>query len=207
MMNPNQKSRSPFYKSISFILSPLLILILVGISTLAHAQQKQAEHLNRGLVAAKSGDGFYLSWRLLGNEAYDTGFNVYRGSEKLNEEPITGTTQYVDNVVENFENYSVRAVINGEEQPASEFAHVIPHTEGENASYMDIPLNAPDRGEHGGIYAPNDLSVGDLTGNGEYEIIVKWDLPMLKTILKVALLTMCTWMLIPLRALCFGGLT
>lgn len=175
MKHPTYKTQGSFNKLFLNGLSLLLILILTSISTLAHAQQQQAEHLKRGLVAATNGDGFYLSWRLLGNEGYDTGFNVYRGSEKLNDEPITGTTQYVDEKVEQFENYTVRAVINGEEQPVSEFARVMPYNEGENASYFDIPLNAPPTGEHGGVYSPNDLSVGDLTGNGEYEVIIKWN--------------------------------
>lgn len=156
-------------------LPALIGILILGLMVSVQAQQKQAENLKRGLIAAKKGDGYYLTWRLLGNESFNTGFNVYRGSKKLNSEPITGSTQYFDDTFENFENYTVRSVINGEEQPASENARVLSLTRGENAAYFDIPLNRPAQGQYGGHYSPNDVSVGDLTGNGEYEIIVKWD--------------------------------
>ena len=38
----------------------------------------QMESLDRGLVAVKSGNGIFLSWRLLGTENYATSFNVLR---------------------------------------------------------------------------------------------------------------------------------
>ena len=153
----------------------VITFLSIGLIFPVHAQQKQAENLNRGLIAAKKGDGYLLTWRLLGQESYDTGFNVYRGNAKLNSEPITGSTQYFDDSVNNFENYTVRTVANGEEESNSENARIISNTRGENAAYFNIPLNRPAQGEHGGNYSPNDLSVGDLTGNGEYEVIVKWD--------------------------------
>src|SRR5690606_15953897 len=45
--------------------------------------------------------------------------------------------------------------------------------------YLNIPLQVPE----GGVtlsgesysYAPNDASVGDVDGDGEYEIFLKWD--------------------------------
>ncbi len=147
---------------------------IVGPAIPAEAQQKQVERLKRGLVAAETGDGYYLAWRLLGDESHDVGFNVYRGSQKLNDRPITETTQYLDEGVSDPSAYAVRAVVDGQEQAASDPARVIPQTQGANAAYVDLPLNRPARGTHGGRYHPNDLSVGDLTGNGEYEIIVKW---------------------------------
>lgn len=149
--------------------------VLMGGMHPAGAQQKQVKRLKRGLVATNTGDGFVLSWRLLGDEAHDIGFNVYRGSQKLNSSPITGTTQYLDEGVSNPDPYTVRAVVDGEEQPASDTARVIGQTQGSNAAYFDVPLNRPAVGEHGGSYSPNDLSVGDLTGNGEYEVVVKWN--------------------------------
>ncbi|MDR9414683.1 MAG: T9SS type A sorting domain-containing protein [Gracilimonas sp.] len=153
----------------------LAILFIVSSSNPLFSQQKKVETLKHGLIAAEKEDGFYLSWRLLGNESYDTGFNVYRGSEKLNENPITGTTQFFDDQVDTFENYTVRALINGVEQPASENANVLSATQDYEAAFFEIPVDQPNVGEYSGTYSLNDFSVADLTGNGEYEIIVKWD--------------------------------
>ena len=37
-------------------------------------------------------------------------------------------------------------------------------------NYFDIPLNSP-----GSNYSPNDCVVGDVNGDGQYEIFLKWD--------------------------------
>ena len=37
------------------------------------------------------------------------------------------------------------------------------------------PVEAPARGPHGDTYSANDASVGDVDGDGSYEIVLKWD--------------------------------
>jgi len=135
----------------------------------------QVEKLNRGLVAVRKGSGYYVSWRLLANEPYNTGFNVYRGTTKLNSTPITGATIYTDATAAQNSVYTVRAVVDGVEQAASESAIIINSTEGSNAGYININLQRPATGAQGGTYSPGDASVGDLDGDGVYEIVVKWD--------------------------------
>lgn len=135
----------------------------------------QVEDLDRGLVAVRQEPGFYLSWRLLGTEPYETGFNIYRGEAKLNDEPLTGPTVFLDAPASRESRYTVRAVVDGEERPASGEARVIENTEGDNAAYFDIPLQRPGVGLRGGSYAPNDASAGDLTGDGRYELVLKWN--------------------------------
>jgi len=139
------------------------------------AQTKQVENLDCGLIAILQNEGYLISWRLLGNEAYDTGFNVYRDGDKVNYEPITGATMVLDEDGTDDPKYTIRAVMDGEEQPASKPARLIRNLEGKNAAYFDISLNRPQEGPGGKTYSPNDVSAGDLTGNGEYELIVKWD--------------------------------
>jgi hypothetical protein len=66
----------------------------------------QAERLNRGLVAFSRVDtSVYIGWRLLAEDPDDIAFNLYRkiiGAVpdndwvKVNQEPITGSTNYVD---------------------------------------------------------------------------------------------------------------
>lgn len=135
---------------------------------------RQMEWLDRGVTAVRtSGDEVFVSWRLLGTEwGQDIGFHLYRGSTRITSAPLAGATQHIDTTAIN-STYRVAAVVDGVEQPASEPVSVWRHP------YLEIPLRRP----AGGItpdgvrydYSPNDLSVGDLTGDGRYEIIVKWD--------------------------------
>jgi len=163
-----------------------LVLAAVLLSSLpqAFAGTMQVEKLNRGLIAVRVGQGYYLSWRLLANEPYTTGFNVYRGgTTKLNATPITGATVYTDANAAQNSVYTVRAVVNGVERAASENAIIINNTDGpnsnnqsgESAGYINIPLQRPPTGAQGGTYSPGDGSVGDLNGDGVYEIVLKWD--------------------------------
>ncbi|ONK14770.1 RICIN domain-containing protein [Streptomyces sp. MP131-18] len=125
----------------------------------------QMEDLNRGLVSVRSGDGNLVSWRLLGTEGYDTAFNVYRGSTKVNGSPITDSTNYLDRGAPADAAYTVRAVVDGTEQEPSEGS--LRFTGG---NYLDVPLQRPGSG-----YTPVEASPGDVNGDGQYELIVKWD--------------------------------
>lgn len=152
----------------------LLAAIIFGGVFLNVSAQKQMEKLNRGLIAVKKGEGYYLTWRLLGDEAWDTGFNVYRGSAKLNDEPITNVTSYLDENAPMNSVYYVKAIIDGVEQVDKRPARIINNREG-TAGWFDIPIKRPSQGAEGGNYYPNDASVGDLLGDGEYDIVLKWD--------------------------------
>ena len=123
--------------------------------------QRQMENLGRGLVAVNQSDGkVYIGWRLLGTDPDDIAFNVYRNNARVNSQPITESTNLVDDNGSTGAAYTVRAVINGSEGKPSAPARVW----GQN--YLSIPLQTPDR------YTPNDASVGDLDGDGEYEIVL-----------------------------------
>ena len=151
-----------------------LFCMLAGLFTNLQAQM-QVERLNRGAVAVFQEEGCFLSWRLLAGEPYNLGFNLYRNEQKLNAEPITDVTHFFDAGAPDGRVYALRPVVNGKEQIDSEAAFlVINQTEGPHAGYFDIPLNRPSKGEFGGEYFPNDGSAGDLTGDGRYEIVLKW---------------------------------
>jgi len=153
-------------------ISWIFVSLVLSISAIAGTMQ--VEKLNRGLVAVRSGQGYYLSWRLLSNEPYATGFNVYRDATKLNSTPITTSTTYTDANAAQNSNYTVRAVIDGVEKEASEKAMIINNTV-TNAGYIQINLERPPTGAQGGTYSPGDGSTGDLNGDGIYEIVLKWD--------------------------------
>ncbi len=135
--------------------------------------QRQMEHLGRGLVAMHQGGGkVFVSWRLLGVEPDEIAFNLYRttGVEaplKLNRTPIKDVTNFTDESVKFDQpvSYHVRAVVNGKEQePGAPFRFA---TNAPARPYLSIPLRLPPG------YAANDASVGDLDGDGEYEIVLK----------------------------------
>lgn len=135
--------------------------------------QKQMEKLNRGVVAVRtSSSQVYVGWRMFGTDPSNIAFNVYRGSTKVNSTPITNSTNYVDNT-STTSTYTVRPVINGTEQAASESAAVWAQ------QYLSIPLQIPAGGTTpDGVaytYNANDCSTGDLDGDGQYDIVLKWD--------------------------------
>lgn len=88
---------------------------------------------------------------------------------KLNAEPLTGPTFFVD---ENANlatrtSYFVRAVVNGVEQDASR-----PFTLAAGAAplpYLSIPLQTPPGSQ------PNDGSAADLDGDGDYDLVIKFE--------------------------------
>jgi rhamnogalacturonan endolyase len=152
-----------------------LLLTLTAALLTAHSSsaQKQMERLNRGLVAVRTGPNqVYIGWRLFGTEPSHTGFNIYRGGVKVNRKPITNSTNYVDNTGAN-STYTIRPVIHGRELKASEPASVWAQ------QYLSIPLQAPAGGTTpDGVaytYQANDCSAGDLDGDGQYDIVLKWD--------------------------------
>ena len=131
------------------------------------------ERLNRGVVAVRTGTNtVYVGWRMFATDPADISFNVYRGGVKVNSSPLTGSTNLTDNTTAN-STYTVRAVIGGTEQGDSEAASVWAQ------QYKTINLNKPASQTMPDStvcnYTANDCSTGDLDGDGEYEIILKWD--------------------------------
>ncbi len=81
------------------------------LSSVTDAPKRQMEKLDRGIVAVRtSPDSVFISWRLLGTDPEGIGFNLYRGSQRLNKKPLAGATNFIDNTAAD-EVYSVRAVI------------------------------------------------------------------------------------------------
>ncbi len=132
---------------------------------------RQMEYLTRGLVAVKSEKSVFLSWRWLGTESLDVKYNLYRNGELLNAEPLN-VTNYMDiNAVDGAQ-YQVAPVTDGKEGEKCDPVSVM-----EN-NYFDIPIKQPPENTVNGekyTYSPNDMSVGDLDGDGEYEYVLKWD--------------------------------
>lgn len=139
----------------------------------------QLEYLDRGLVAAPTSQGVFLSWRLLANEVTgysETGltgvnFNVYREGKLI--ATVEDSTNFVDRNGNSDSRYYVRSVLNGKELDQS--ASISPWKQ----SYVDLKLQKPADGVtpagESYTYSANDMSVGDVDGDGQYEYFVKWD--------------------------------
>lgn len=150
--------------------SAILAFLLLGLSFSGTAQY-QMENLNRGVVALRNGGNNFVSWRWLGLEDDATTYNLYRDGVKVNSSPLT-VCNYTDNGASATATYTVKAVVNGVEQTVSETAKTWA------SLYKTLPLNVPAGGTNASgsfTYSPNDCSVGDIDGDGEYEIFVKWD--------------------------------
>lgn len=130
--------------------------------------QRQMEFLDRDMVAVPQDDGrVLLSWRLLGTDPAEIGFNLYRfeGENqpvKLNNTPIVEATCFVDPSPPKNAKYLLKPVLAGAER-----ADISSEPVGIQAKpYLSISLQTPDG------YLPNDASVGDLDGDGKYEIVL-----------------------------------
>jgi len=129
----------------------------------------QTERLGRGLVAVSEGDSVVVSWRSLRADAKDLAFELWGNGRRLNSRPLRHAT---------FLKIPKESLLAGTE--------ITLRWDGGTASttlrstpYISIALQRPQgaftpMGDYYD-YAPNDCSAGDVDGDGEYEIVVKWD--------------------------------
>ncbi|WP_188193630.1 rhamnogalacturonan lyase [Nonomuraea sp. SYSU D8015] len=139
----------------------------------------QLEHLDRGLVAASTSEGVFLSWRLLGDEVSGPGaagmtgadFRVYRDGRPI--ATVADSTNYLDTAGTASAEYRVAPIVKGREGRRS--AASMPWLK----TFYDLKLKKPADGVtpagEAYTYAANDMSVGDVDGDGQYEYVVKWE--------------------------------
>ena len=181
-METHNQSRA----SASIRMLMVTVTILMCRIMICHAQPRydyshiQRENLGRGIVAIQSdkGDSTIISWRYLEEDPEDVGFNIYCNEKLITSTPLHAATFHKIATPKTAEtSYEVRPVVNGKESHKKDGRFV------SNANsahpYISIPLNQPKGGttpdgrRFG--YNANDCSVGDVDGDGEYEIILKWD--------------------------------
>lgn len=132
------------------------------------------EHLGRGVIAVRENPSTVaLSWRYLSSDPMNESFDIYRNGEKINKHPVKDATFFQDTYAGTEPAlYTVKA-IKGKTESSYQLPANAP------AGYLNIPLNRPEDGTtpsgQSYFYAPNDASIGDVDGDGEYEIILKWE--------------------------------
>jgi len=131
--------------------------------------QSQMEKLDRGLVVFPTTNGkVFASWRLLGTDDAGVSFRLIKNGEKILAEELTGATSVMtDGTVDDV--FQIETCLNGQVVETS------PAVRPWAKSYLELKLERPETGAQGGTYSPNDCSVGDVDGDGQYEIFVKWD--------------------------------
>ena len=168
----NRKFRTVFTSS----------LLAAGLAVPAFAAPRQMENLTRGLVASNVGSGMLVSWRLLGTDDPATEFNLYRDGTKIAAIEKNAGTNYLDKNGKTTSKYTIAAVVDGKEQTRVGQTLVLDKTvsnSGKSFPYTTLKLEVPASqtmpdGEKC-TYTPNDMNAADLDGDGEYELILKWD--------------------------------
>ena len=159
-------------KRLRFYLLGTLMSVAVGVNAQT-TPVSQMEKLDRGVVALpnQSGGGKFVSWRYLGtDDPAHTTFNLKRNGVVIKEGLLV--TNYKDTGGNNSSEYIVETVVDGKVVETS-----APVKAWENV-WLKLPLDRPAGGttESGDYtYSPNDCSVGDVDGDGQYEVFVKWD--------------------------------
>ena len=158
-----------------------LLTLVIGTALAASATPSQAqqtsEQLGRGFHVVTTSSGNLLSWRTLpGDAAEGISFAIEcinEGQEREIYEIGKGAPScYLDKA--KHEAYVLR-VVKEDGSFVDDQTSAITRPE---ASLRQVKLNRPDGGSTTSgafTYSPNDCSVGDVDGDGEYEIIVKWD--------------------------------
>ena len=153
---------------------------MLAASSMAWAQYSHvinADNLGRGVLAVKSGNGVFVSWRSLPSDDPRLSFDIYRDGTKINEKPLTRMTNFTDPEGTVDSHYTIKAILDGEEKETASANNVWA------SDFMKIHLDRPEGGTSpaGGAkeqreytYTPDDVSVGDVDGDGEFEFIVKW---------------------------------
>lgn len=127
----------------------------------------QAEYLDRGISAINTGSGMLVSWRFLANDSDSAVFQLYRNNTLIYTSSAGESTCYLDKSGKSTDQYRVDTVEGGKVVSTANCTMI------SNQNYFQLNLDPPTGS--GCTYSPNDCSVGDVDGDGMYEIFMKWD--------------------------------
>ena len=173
----------------TLILSTLSLSLPLSAQTAYDYSRLQRERLNRGTVAVRtSSDSVLVSWRYLECDPIDVSFEILRDGELIGRRTQNASTTFMDYYPTSEEaTYTVRPLYASGHLPvgmeASDLALLTSSwTLPAHAplGYLDIPLTPPagsaSAGTGGAVtYNANDAIMADLDGDGQLEIVLKWD--------------------------------
>ena len=153
----------------------LPILLLAGV-TVATAQtsgtpSSQKEQLDRGFVCINTAaTSSFLSWRLLDADDVHTSFLVLKDGMAVGDTIRNATSLRVtSNTTSEFQLVTLQNGV-----PQDTIAPIPFNKRGYHLLQLDRPADGSNA-DGSYSYSPNDCSVGDVDGDGQYELIVKWD--------------------------------
>ena len=143
----------------------LFAATLAALSLTTASAQQVSEKLNRAPVAVKTSQGILVSWRSLKSDAKSLSFDVYRNGKKV-AGAISDVTNYLDANGRSGDTYRVVSS-EGERSETTAWDNMF--------TSFDVRRPASIKsGNTTGRYRPDDMAVGDVDGDGNYELILKW---------------------------------
>lgn len=127
------------------------------------------ENLDRGISAISTGSGMMVSWRFLADDSDNSIFKLYRNNALIYTSNAGNATCYLDKDGKSTDTYKVETV----ESATVVSSDTCAMQSGSN--YLEVKLDVPKAQTSGITYSPNDCTVGDVDGDGQYELFVKWD--------------------------------
>ena len=149
------------------------LLSLILLSAPQSKAQTYVERLSRGVVTVPAAEkGNFVSWRFLSTDKPGTTFNLMRDGDVI-ASGLANVTNFTDINGTKDSRYAVQTLVNGTVQETSD------EIQAWAQPYLSVPLIRPlDQTMPDGktcTYTPNDCSTADMDGDGDYEIILKWD--------------------------------
>ena len=154
-----------------------ILLAILGLTALPLQAQitpvSQMERLNRGVVAlpGSGGKGNFVSWRLLGTDDNAVVFDLLRDGQPIATDLTV--TNFTDTEGTTASGYQVVAKLHGDAYDTS--ATITPWNKIYTTLTLDRPAEQTMPDGTSCTYVPSDCSTGDADGDGEYDIVVKWD--------------------------------
>ena len=127
------------------------------------------ENLDRGISAISTGSGMMVSWRFLADDSDNSIFKLYRNNALIYTSNVGNATCYLDKDGKSTDTYKVETVESGTVVSSDTCAMQ------SGSNYLEVKLDVPKAQTSGITYSPNDCTVGDVDGDGQYELFVKWD--------------------------------
>ncbi len=149
----------------------LFLTSVLGCACMADAQVLPSEFADRAPVAIPSSTGMFISWRMLPSDDSYTTFDILRDGKEVKTN-LNTVTSYQDTQGKKTSDYQIVTKYRG--IPVDTTDHIKPWQN----KYLQLALERPGSGSfHGASYSytPSDCSTADVDGDGQYEIIVKWD--------------------------------
>ena len=145
-----------------------LLTLMLSCFILTGQAQRVTDKLDRGLVAVPASSGNLVSWRIFAEEYYGVTYNLYANGSLVKSGLTASDFNHTGG--SSTTKYQVAAVVKGVEQEKS--AEVTRWNNG----YLQFPVaKVQDRNGNDvtSQYIINDISLGDVNGDGVAEFIVK----------------------------------